>query len=250
MAPGQTTAFDVAATSSFTAPPTGQQVPPPFLGAPGASPAGAQPAVGPPQNRGLSTAKVLVIVGLACIVPVVGLVAIITLLGTTADSELHAEELFWTSYDEPEGRYEVLMPGLADEHTVEMPDVDGVSGTVESAVVEDPNFVATVARTPEAVPAGASFDTLPFSATAAVQGIEELGLSDAALTSHHVVEGTDGTAMVMEFRGTVDGRDSVFLSRVVIAGADLYELNVVGPLEDEGDLRAMHDRLVGSFELG
>ena len=45
-------------------------------------------------------------------------------------------------------------------------------------------------------------------------------------------------------------QDSVFLSRVVIGGTDLYELNVVGPLASEGDLRAMHDRLVGSFELG
>ena len=260
VAPGQGAAFDAAATSSFTASSTGHQMPPPFPGAPGAPfpggqmPGGQMPGgqapVEPPLNRGASTAKVLVIVGLACLVPVLGLVGIITLLGTTAEPELQAEKLFWTPYDEPEGRYQVLMPGLADEHTVEMPDVYGASGAVESAVVEDPNFVATVARTPEVVPAGSSFDTLPFSPTAAAQGIEEMGLDDAQLTSHHVVEGTGGTAMVMEFSGTVDGQDSVFLSRVVIGGTDLYELNVVGPLASEGDLRAMHDRLVGSFELG
>ena len=253
VAPGQPTAVDVAANPSFTAAPaapTGRSVPPPPMPPPVPPFPGAQPPVEPPLNRGASTAKVLVIIGLACLVPVLGLVGIITLLGTTADPDLRAEELFWTTYDEPQGRYQVLMPGLADEHTVEMPDVYGVSGAVESAVVEDPNFVATVARTPEVVPAGASFDTLPFSPTAAVQGIEEMGLADAELTSHHVVEGTGGTAMVMEFNGTVDGRDSVFLSRVVIGGSDLYELNVVGPLASEGDLRAMHDRLVGSFTLG
>ena len=259
VAPGQHPANDAAATASFTASPAGHQMPPsmppPFPGIPGAQPAGGQvpggqATVEPPLHRGASTAKVLVIVGLACLVPVLGLVGIITLLGTTSEPAVHAEELFWTTYDEPQGRYQVLMPGLADEHTVEMPDVYGVSGAVESAVVEDPNFVVTVARTPEAVPAGTNFDALPFSPSAAVQGIEEMGLDDAQLTTHHVVEGSGGTAMVMEFSGTVDGRDSVFLSQVVIGGSDLYELNVVGPLASEADLRAMHDRLVGSFALG
>ncbi len=270
VAPGQApvAAASFAAAPSFTAAPPSsadQLTPPPFPGAgtaggwpPGApgstmppglqQPGMQQPFAAPPNQRS-SPAKVLAIIGLLCLVPVLALAAIV-MLGTTASDEVRAEELFWTPYDEPEGRYEVLMPGVAREHTVEMPDVYGSSGTVESAVVDDPNFVVTVARTPDSVPSGMSFDTLPFSPTAAALGIEEMGLADAELTSHGVVEGTDGTALEMEFRGTVDGADSIFLSRVVIGGADLYELNVVGPLASETDLRAMHDRLVASFALG
>ena len=260
VAPGQGAAVDATTSAPFTAAPSGQPVPsmpPPFPGTPfpgtpypGTASPGAPAHVGPPPKRGTSTAKVLVIVGVLCLVPVIGLVAIITLLGTTTESELVAEELFWTTYDEPEGRYSVLMPGIADEHDVEMPDVYGAPGALESAVVENPNFLVTVARTPEIVPPGTNFDTIPFSPSAAAQGVEDMGLVDAELTSHHVVEGTDGTAMAMELRGTVDGRESIFLSRVVIGGSDLYELNVLGPVESEDDLRAMHDRLVGSFELG
>ncbi len=278
VAPGQAAGPDASPSLSFTAPPpapTGRvAAPPPFPGqmrsgqmgpgqfAPGQSAPGQAPGGGPvppfrapaaaptaPPQR-TSTAKVLAIVGLLCLVPFLALVGIITLLGTTGGTELRAEELLWTPYDAPDGRYQVQMPGQVDEHTVEMPDVYGMSGTVESAVVENPNFVVTVARTPAVVPADASFETMPFSPTAAAQGIEEMGMADAELTSRTVVEGTGGAAMDMFFRGDVDGRDSVFLTRLVIGGEDLYELNVVGPIEDEADLRAMHDRLVSSFELG
>ena len=81
------------------------------------------------------------------------------------------------------------------------------------------------------------------------RAIGELGLDGAEVVSHSVVEGSGATEMDLELRGSIEGEDSVFLSRIVIAGADFYELNVVGRSADEADLRAMHERLVGSFEL-
>lgn len=254
VAPGETTAAPSAPSPQF-----GAAVPPPLPGSlmPGSlmsgplgpgSPAAPVPT---PANKGASTKKVLAIVGALCLVPLLvigGLVAVISLLGTTS-GELSADGLYWTPYEHPDGIYSVDMPGVVDSGTVDAP-VQGYGSPMEleSVWVTDRDFVVTVARTPDAVMAGQNFDNLPTSSAAMERAGEQLGIEGAELVSNEKVEGSEGSAMAAEMRGTVDGEDSIFLTRIVIAGTDFYELNVIGAAANEAELRSIHERLTSSFE--
>ena len=229
----------------------GQTVPP----APGAWPAppgAAYPPAGvaPPKNK-WSTTKVLVIVGVLCLVPILGGIGLF-LLGSAVDdqlsrAELVADELPWKSHEDPDGLYTLDMPGRVDVDTVEMPEGFGMASSLDAATVSDRDFGASVTRTPDVVPAGQTFAGLPFSTTAAERAVSELGIIDDAEVVDRTAVGTDDLHMQLEVHGTVQGEPAVLWSRLVIVGTDLYELNTVGSLDDRDELAAIVERMASTF---
>lgn len=261
VAPGQVPGAPVSSQPSFTAAPYGAPTatlpPSPGTAWPAPPPGAPFPptGVGAQPKRGWSATKILVVVGLVCLVPVLG-VAGLVLLGVTADvqlttGELAADELPWASHDDPGGWYVVDMPGRVVVDTVEMPEGYGIVASVETASVSAREFAASVTRSPDVVPAGQTFTTAPYSITAAERGLSEAGiLDDAEIVDHQVVVGTGDLQMLVEAHGTVRGEQSVMWSRLVIVGTDLYELNAVGSLDDSEEIAAIVERMATSFSPG
>ena len=257
-APGQVSGVPTSPQSSFTAVPYGQPgaTVPPLPGAAWPLPPPGAPVppngLGPPPNRGASTAKVLVIVGLVCLIPVLG-VAALFLLGTTAEQQftrvdLTADELAWTTHEDPGGWYVLDMPGQVDVDTVELPEGYAMPATAETASVSNAEFAASITRSPDMVPDGQTFESLPFSPTAAERAVSEAGfLDDAKIVHDEVVADSGGLELAFELTGTVNGEPSMMRSRLVMVGSDLYELNVVGPRGDDAELAAILERMASSF---
>lgn len=267
MAPGQEHALPESPQSPTTAPPFGAPAttlppppgatlpPPPGAAWPPPAPGAPFPSAGAgaPPKRGWSTTKILVVVGLAVLVPVLGLAGLF-LLGTIAEGELgggelSADELPWAAHEDPEGRYVVDMPGRTEVDIVELPASFGTVASVQTASVIVREFGASVTRTADVVPQGQTFASLPYSPTAVERSLTEAGVfDDAKVVGREVVAGTGDLQMSLEARGVVDGEEGVMWSRLVIVGTDLFELNVVGSIDDSDEIVTILERMVASFE--
>lgn len=220
-------------------------VPPPFT---------AHPSV-PPGRTSVRWGVILGVGAALAFMGLLGLVALITLLGSTVetpalrsgDVEVHADELEWEHFEDPAGRFAVDLPGVGVANERTLPGAFGAEVHLEMVTVADPSFQATVGRYAEQVPAGTTFDQLPFSTGAAERMVAAGGFEDAQIVEQHLVDGTGGAAMEFEMTGRVDGEPAVLLSRLVVAGPDLYELNVAGPEEHRSELLEIHDRLTSTF---
>lgn len=243
MAPGG----DFMAPGGAATPPT----PPPFNGfvangGPGPALPGAVPAARPNRSAALKVVLVLVGVGVLGMAGLIGL----TMIGvTTGSQEIVATEMDWQTHEDAEGRFRVDMPGEVQVDTIELPVGFGETQELEVAGVRDLRFSASVGRYEGTVPAGTSFETLPFSPTEVVRVAGDTGMDGAEFVGRTIPEEYGGSVMDMEVRGTLDGEEAVMLSRLVVwAGGQLFELNVVGPAASRAELEAMHQRMYDSLE--
>ncbi len=245
-----------AAQGAFAAPgqataPGGLPQAPSFGGAPLPPPPGMvipPGAAPPPSGRGTPWLRLVLLFGALGMVGLLA-VAALFLVGTTVDptSTIQPDELSWERYDDADGRFTVDLPGSPQVDTLEVPDGMGGTADGETISVGAVNYQASIGILPDGIPDGMTFDEIPFSPTGAERGAAANGLSDAALVSHGVVEGTGATEMDLELRGTVDGDDGVLLSRLVLVGPDIYEISVAGPVGQRDTLLDMQERIVSSF---
>lgn len=240
-------------SGASAAPPT----PPPFAGvAPGfpqtPGPGGYANAPGSTAPRRPAWVVAAVVVVGVVLVAFAG-VAGLSLIGTTVEPpapgevELRSAELDWRAYEDPAGSFAVDLPG---EPVVERMDVPGTFGSevpYEAVTVSDPTFRVVVGRYPGAVPMGATFDDVPFSTDAAERMFEAGGFEDATVVAQQPVQGSANAAQDLELSGRVSGEPALLLSRLVMAGSDVYELNLVGPEVHRQELVAMHDRIAATF---
>jgi hypothetical protein len=240
------------AGSTFTAAPgtasvgSGSVPPPPPPWGPGQPVPGVAPA-----RTGPSAGKVVAIVAAVSVLGLLALgglaIAAVTFLGTT--DEVVADELYWQEYDDPAGRFTVDLPGVPTTDMIDVPAAFGGTTDLEMLNVTGDGFGASISINPGLVADGMTFADLPFSASGAERGAESMGFLEATLVEHQVVEGTGDTQMDAEMRGTVDGEPAVMLSRVVLAGADVYEVAVAGPEAQRDELVTIWERLSSSFEV-
>ncbi len=195
-----------------------------------------------------STGRALLILGAV----VVGLVAISALgigaMVLLADStEVSSGSLSWENYQDPDGRFQLEMPGKAVSSTIEMPTAVGGRTEMDVVNVFGSDFVATVNADVGTVAEGLTFADIPFSADGAVRGAETTGFLDGEVVSHEILEGRGDTQLEMEMTGVVAGEPAVMISRLVLIGPSLYEISLAGQRDQRDELIEIHERMAESF---
>lgn len=244
-----------------TAPQWAPPADPASFGQPGPPPWGAGPVVPgavppfpgspPPAPSGRSAARLGLIAGASAVLGVIVVaflcIGVVTLLGRTP-TPVAADQLLWQSYRHPEGAFRVEVPGVPQLETVPAPAELGATTSVEVVSVSAEDFYASVGTFPGMVADGMTFAQVPFSAEGAAQGAASNGFEDARVVSHQVVPGSGDLQLQMELQGTVDAEAAVMLSRLVLVGPDLYELSVLGPADQRGELLEIQERIAATFQ--
>ncbi len=241
-APGATGAPGSFTPGGFDQP---QAFPPPPAWGSAAPGTGSPP---PPAKKKSSATKVLLMLG--AIVVVVGGLAVLAFgaVSFLADpTEIASEDLAWEEYRAPDGRFRLEMPGEVEESTVEVP--NGIGGKSEMLAINvfGADFVATVTTYEGAIEAGLTFADLPFSPDSALRGAAANGFKDGEMVEHTILAEHANNQMQVEISGRVDGEQAVMISRLVIAGTELYEVSIAGVSEERANLLEAHDRMAASF---
>lgn len=203
----------------------------------------------PVTKKKSSNTKVILILG-AVIVAIAGL-AFAALAGLAAlddTPELASGDLKWASYRQPDGHFQLQLPGEAEVSTIEVPSGFGNTTDLEVVGVNGIDFVASVWTYPEAVQSGMTFADIPFSEDGAVEGAAANGFKNGKVVSHKTLEATGSTQMDLEMQGTVDKDDAIMLSRLIIVGTNMFEVTLSGPTEHRDALLDAHAKMTESFK--
>lgn len=214
------------------------------------------PPIAPPRSRGRRWLRTLTVTFAAAVGAVVALAVLGTLLDAdsgSADDEPGAETVMspspaggtgdglpaaedWIDFDDPDGRFTARLPSQPERSDPEMsgplPVTQYFAGERDGGVsIIITDFPGNATLDPEAVLSG--------SAEAAAASL------DGDVVTQTLTEVAGVPAIDVEIAGTVQGQTVVTLSRLLLDGSRLYQLQTIG----REPLRDAHVALVEGFAI-